>query len=302
MPVNAHPEFGFAEKEYNSAKTLEEKIEALKKMISFAPAHKGGENLRADLKNRLKRFEEKKEKAKKTGKTTKETIKKEIMQACIIGFPNTGKSSLFSVLTGVNAKISPYAFSTFIPEVGMMSYQNAKVQMIDMPPFPNHDTSIINNTDTILLIIDSIEQVQQAQQYLQKTRAKQIIIYNKTDLLSEQEKRKISSFLQSKKYNFLLFSAADYDSQNLEELKKKIFETFPVIRIFLKEPGKQATQIPMILKQNSSVKNVAEKILKGFSSKVKKTRIWGPSSKFGGQEVGLEHICKDLDIVEFQTK
>lgn len=299
MPVNAHPEFGFAEKEYNSAKTLEEKIEALKKMISFAPAHKGAENLRADLRGRLKRFEEKKEKSKKSGKTTKESIKKEIMQACLIGFPNTGKSSIFSLLTGIKTKISPYGFSTFIPEVGMMNYKEAKVQIIDMPPFPNEDTSIINGTDTILLVVDNPEQIQQSQQYLQKTKGKILIIYNKTDLLSENEKRKIDSFLQSKKYNFILFSC--FLPDNIDELKKKIFESFPIIRIFLKEPGKSATQIPMILKQSSSVKDVAEKILKGFSLKVKKTRIWGPSSKFSGQAVGLEHVCKDLDTVEFQT-
>ena len=299
MPVNAHPEFGFAEKEYNAAKSLEEKIEALKKMISFAPAHKGGENLRADLRNRLKRFEEKKIKAKKTGKTTKETIKKDMMQACLVGFPNTGKSSLFQLLTGVNAKISPYGFSTFIPEVGMMNFNHAQVQIIDMPPFPNQDMSIMNNTDTLLLIVDSIEQIQQAQQFLQKTHAKLLIIYNKSDLLSEIEKRKIKSFLQSKKQNFIIISSMFPES--LEELKKRIFETFPVIRIYLKEPGKQATNIPLVLKQGSTIKNVAEKILKGFASKVKKIRIWGPSSKFSGQTVGPEHVCKDLDVVEFQT-
>ena len=31
------------------------------------------------------------------------------------------------------------------------------------------------------------------------------------------------------------------------ELKKRIFMSFPVIRIFLKEPGKDASKIPLIL-------------------------------------------------------
>jgi len=47
---------------------------------------------------------------------------------------------------------------------------------------------------------------------------------------------------------------------------------------------------------------VAEKILKGFSEKVKETKIWGPSSKFPGQIVGLNHKLRDLDVVEFKTK
>ncbi|PIZ81667.1 GTP-binding protein, partial [Candidatus Pacearchaeota archaeon CG_4_10_14_0_2_um_filter_30_11] len=46
----------------------------------------------------------------------------------------------------------------------------------------------------------------------------------------------------------------------------------------------------------------AEKILKGFSRKVVETKIWGPSSKFGGQIVGLNHELKDMDIIEFKTR
>jgi len=56
------------------------------------------------------------------------------------------------------------------------------------------------------------------------------------------------------------------------------------------------------MKPDSILKDVAEKILKGFSKKVKETRIWGPSSKFAGQKIGLQHKLKDLDVVEFKTR
>ena len=62
MPINAHPEYLAAEKEYLAAYALEDKIEKLKKMISVSPSHKGAENLRAQLRNRLKRLIEKQEK------------------------------------------------------------------------------------------------------------------------------------------------------------------------------------------------------------------------------------------------
>jgi hypothetical protein len=58
----------------------------------------------------------------------------------------------------------------------------------------------------------------------------------------------------------------------------------------------------MIMEKNSTVKSVAEKILKGLSEKIKEARIWGPSSKFPGQIVGLNHKLKDLDVVEFKTR
>ena len=59
---------------------------------------------------------------------------------------------------------------------------------------------------------------------------------------------------------------------------------------------------PIIMKKGSTLKDIAEKILKGFSKNVKETKIWGPSSKFPGQKIGLAHKLKDLDVVEFKTR
>ena len=53
MPINAHPDYLNAEQEYHAAETKEQKIKALKKMVSTAPKHKGAETLRAKLKRKL---------------------------------------------------------------------------------------------------------------------------------------------------------------------------------------------------------------------------------------------------------
>ena len=55
------------------------------------------------------------------------------------------------------------------------------------------------------------------------------------------------------------------------------------------------------MKPNSNIKDVAEKILHGYSKKVKYAKITGPSSKFSNQRVGLKHKVKDRDVVEFFT-
>ena len=88
----------------------------------------------------------------------------------------------------------------------------------------------------------------------------------------------------------------------MEELKDKLFQSFGKIRIYTKEPGKEKTKMAIILEPGATIKDVAEKILKGFSQKVQETKIWGPSSKFPSQKVGLQHKLKDLDVVEFKTK
>tara|TARA_Y100000310_G_scaffold336706_2_gene421963 strand:+ start:378 stop:1295 length:918 start_codon:yes stop_codon:yes gene_type:complete len=305
MPINAHPEHIQAEKEYLLAETIEDKLLALEKMLSTMPTHKGAENLRAQLRLRYKKLKQSIEKSKKSGKSKKQGIKKAEIQAILIGFPNTGKSSLFKALTNQEAKTSPHPFTTYQPQLGTIHFENTKIQLIDSPPFPSHDKSLINSTDTLLLVINSLEQIKQAEKFTQKSPAKIITIYNKSDLLSQEQQRKIQATLKSQKLNFFLISAAKPDNQKIHELKQKIFQTFPVIRIYTKEPHKPldiTSSEPMILKKNSTVKDVAEKISKGMPKKIKQTKIWGPSSKFSGQVVGLEHILKDKDTVEFQTK
>jgi ribosome-interacting GTPase 1 len=302
MPINAHPEFTAAEGEYLHAKTLEEKIEKLRKMISYAPAHKGGENLRAQLKTRLKKLLEQKEKTRKSGKSSKTGIKKEDMQAVTIGKTNSGKSSILNRLTNAKPEISYSSFSTTIPKIGMINYEGADIQIIENPAIESeyYNKGITHTTDTLLLVVCSLEEIKEIGSYLGEIAKNKIIVFNKSDLLNENEKRKLQSTLQSKKYNFVLFSSLTGDG--IEELKEKLFNSFGKLRIYTKEPGKEKSKRPIILHPNSTAKDVAEKILKGFSQKVKETRIWGPSSKFSGQIVGLNHKLKDLDVVEFKTK
>lgn len=303
MPINVNSqEYVQAERDYYDADSIDDQIIALKTMISHAPSHKGGENLRAQLKTRLKKLLEKQEKGKKSGKSSKVGIKKEDMQTAIIGLVNSGKSALLAKLTNAKPISTEIRFSTTHPIIGMMSYQGVSIQMIEIPAVGSDyfDKGLVNTTDTILIVITSLEDIDKIKPVLEKTTGKRIIVFNKADLLSENEKRKISANLSSKKYHFVLVSSKT--EEGFDELKEKLFQSFNKIRVYTKEPGKEASKRPMILEPNSTLKDIAEKILKGFSSKVKGTRIWGPSSKFPGQSIGLNHKLKDMDIVEFKTK
>jgi len=301
MPINAHPEYLAAEREYLLAQTLEDKIEKLKKMISHSPSHKGAENLRAQLKTRLKKLTQQKEKSKKTN-SGKTGIKKSDMQAVIVGEANSGKSSLLKNLTNTYPKIADYSFTTKTPQQGMMNFATTQIQIIENPAIESeyYDKGLTNNADTLIILIYNLKQLEKINKEIEKVQSKKIICVSKSDKLNSNEKRKISATLQSKKYNFVLIS--NKNLEGIEELKYKIFESFGKIRIFTKEPGKNPEKSkPVILEPGETVKNVAEKILHGFSKQIKQIKIWGPSSKFPGQIVGLKHKLKDLDIVEFKT-
>lgn len=302
MPINASYEYFNAEKVYLQAKTLEEKIKALEEMIKVAPKHKSAENLLKELRTRLKKFKEKQEKAKTTGKTTKRGIKKEHFQCILLGLPNTGKSSLLATLTNAQPKITPYPFATSYPELGTMDYEGVKAQIVDMPSIgsENLDQGLINTADCLLIVIESLNDLEKITPYLIKSTGKKIILINKSDLLSHEEQRKLEATIKSKKLSALITSTIT--KQNIEQLKEKIVLLMYVIRIYTKEPGKPVSKIPVVLPENATVKDVAESILKGFSQKIKETRLTGPSSKFPNQKVGLAHVLKDKDIVEFHTR
>lgn len=305
MPVNVSPEYAHAEKKYSNAQTEEDLMFYLEEMIKHAPAHKGGESLRANLRTRLKKMKEKAESKAKgsSGGGTKQNIRKEEMQAVLAGFPNVGKSFIFEILTGQKTIVSDVPFSTYQLTPGMIKFEDIQIQLIDMPPFPNEDKSMINNADTLLIIIDRLNQINESEKYISRASGNRIYIYTKIDLLSDAEKRKLEATIKSKYKNLVCFMISNKTSskEEINALKKRIFETFPIIRVYTKEPRKESTGIPMVMKRGSTTKNVAERILKGMSTKIKKTKIWGPSSKFPGQMVGIGHILKDKDTIEFQT-
>ncbi len=300
MPINAHPEFNRSQERFLLAKTPEEKILALEEMIRTAPKHKGSENLLANLKLRLKKLRENQEKQSKKGKG-KESIKKEDLQAVLVGLTNSGKSSLLTNLTNAKPKISSSLYTTLEPLVGTLFHQGVYIQLVDLQAI-NHesfDQSIANTTDLLLIIITNPKELEEILPFLDLATDNRLIIMNKIDLLSTEEKRKFQAYLQSKKYNFVLYSALTRDNES--ELKEKIISSFKILRVYTKSPNqKQVDDKPVLLPPESTISDLAKKIRIPIKN-IKQSRVSGPSSKFPNQVVGLNHVLKDKDVVEFKT-
>ena len=301
MPINAGYEYFNAEKKYLAAQTLEEKIACLRELIKAAPKHKSSENLLSELKTRLKKFLEKEEKSAKVGKG-KKGIRKDGFQVIFVGLANSGKSLLLSKLTNASPLVSSSPFTTTVPNIGTMNYNGVYAQIVDLPPVlgKDFDMSILHTADLVISVVEKIEDFISFEKVLEHCKGKRLIVINKVDLFDSEGLRKLESKLKSKRIDFVLISALKM--VGLEELKKRIFDSMKVIRIYMKEPGKALSTQPVVLREGSTIFDVAESIYKGFSNKIVETKLTGPSGKFANQRVGLTHRLKDGDVLEFKTR
>jgi len=272
MPTNVTREYLNAELKYQRARASDERLSALKEMLSTAPRHKGADVLRAQLRERMKRIKKERADAKKRKAGHAPIVKKEGFQVAIIGFPNAGKSTLLAKLTNARPKISDYPFTTKEPEVGIMEFEGGQMQLVEIPALvegaadrQREMMTLLTNADGIIALADD--------DYQRKT------------LLGELSK-------------FGIEKPIFYASKEDRIEPKELFKFFDLIRVYTKEPGeKPEMERPIILKHKSTILDAAKEIHKDFANKLKFARVWG-SSRFPGQRVEKDHVLQDKDIVE----
>src|SRR3989344_180027 len=200
MPINAGPEYLKAEKEYLNALSVEDKIFWLEDMIKKAPKHKSSENFLAELKTRLRKFKEKAEKASKKKSGTK-GIRKEGFQFVLVWKTNSGKSLLLSRLTNASPRVGEYMFTTTYPELGTFNFNGVKAQIVDLPSIGSEkfDIGMVNNADCLLIVVSSLDEVEEVEEFLKRARGERIIVLNKSDLFSSIVMRKMEATFKSRK-------------------------------------------------------------------------------------------------------
>jgi small GTP-binding protein len=170
MTTNVSLEFGVAKDKYDNAKTPQEKLAALLEMKSTGPKHKGGEALMSEINTKIAKLKAEMEKekavaAKRSGGNTLSVKKEGPAQLVLVGLPNSGKTTFFNSITGLKGVVGDYEFTTTVPDVGMMDYKHAKIQIVDLPPLVEGSSegkfngaqilAVIRNADALVLVVNS---------------------------------------------------------------------------------------------------------------------------------------------------
>jgi len=159
----------------------------------------------------------------------------------LIGFPNAGKSSFLTISTKARPKIADYPFTTLKPNLGVVQFDDKEIVMADIPgliegahkgiglgdKFLKH----VERCRSLLHIIDINEDDlinkykiirEELSQYSEKlTKKKEIVVFNKIDLLTEEEKNnKIKEFKKFYKKKF--FQISILKKQNIKEVLRSL--------------------------------------------------------------------------------
>jgi GTP-binding protein len=157
----------------------------------------------------------------------------------IIGKPNAGKSSLLAALTRAKPKIANYPFTTINPNLGVSYYGGKEITLADIPGLVEGAHKGIGLGDKFLRhierckillhlidlseddLLNSYKKIKSELSNYDKSliRKKEIIFFNKSDLLDDKEiSEKLKEFKKKIKNDYEIVSV--YSSKDVQKIKK----------------------------------------------------------------------------------
>jgi ribosome-interacting GTPase 1 len=207
----------------------------------------------------------------------------------------------------------------------MMPVRNVQVQLVDTPAMEGELVEpalfeLARHADLLLLVVDlqadPLQQLQDTVKLLTEhriaptgwkdpraeeermARLPVLILANKCDDARRDEDYQILCELFEGECPIVPVSAET--GRNLDQLREAIFKRLGIIRVYARPPGKEPDmEKPFVLKQGSTITDLARKVHRDFYLKLKSARVWG-SSAFDGQPVQKDYALQDEDVVELR--
>ena len=123
-------------------------------------------------------------------------------------------------------------------------------------------------------------------------------VISKVDMVKPADIKKIKELCGSE----TTIAVAAPSGLGIEKLKQQIYDSLEFISIFMKPQGEKADlEEPMVVRKGTTVTEICQRLHRDFVRKFRYSQIWGPSAKFPGQTVGINHEVCDGDIVSIIT-
>jgi uncharacterized protein len=326
-PANLTQDYLKADQEFKAARTPQEKLDALEKMLRLIPKHKGTDHMQADIKRRMKKL--KQESGKKSVKAVhSHYVKPEgIGQLFLIGGCNAGKSSLLASLTNAKAEVADFPFSTVMYQPGMMRYVDVWVQLVDMPPISSQGMipwipAVVRYGHAALWVInlasdDLLHDAEEVVEILGKGKIKLVptkeeagmfdtgvaALYTKivaTHCQDPDAEYRLELLLEMIDNRFEILRSDMDAPETVENLRRPIYEMLGKLRVYTKQPNKPPDlKDPFVIRTGTTVEELAGKIHKDIKSRLDFARIWA-EGKYDGQRVARDHVLQEGDIVEIR--
>lgn len=285
-----------------------EREREIRKLLTEMPGYKTGPygELRKWLMGEIK---ENRERSKIKARLFFDVKKEGDAQIVLLGAPNIGKSSLLKKLSSIQIKVADYAFTTLKPIPAIVDFGGALVQIVEIPGLLQGASegkgggkamlSAARNADYLVLMTSVDTPIEKAEAVFREMSrvdlpTPEFIICSKTDLPGAEQ---ALSILRKSFPDLSIIPISTQNNAGLEELKHTLWQHLGLIRVFLKNRSGEVAERPVVVSEGSTVRDVIEG-LGNIAEHFQLAKIWGPSAKFEGQQVGGQHTLMDGDILQ----
>jgi len=222
-------------------------------------------------------------------------------QIALVGPPNAGKSSLLQALSNIQIKTGAYAFTTTRPVPALTRVGGVLVQLVEIPGLIEGASvgrggarpllGVLRGADAILFCHDAGAPVEDLRAVMAEV--SEAGIERPWVLAATKSDEADGTALRAAFPDIQVVEVSVLDDASVEQLRETIWQLTGLMRVYLRDG-----EHPIALEPPATVLDVADAIHHDLGARCTGARVWGPSARFEGQQVGRTHELQDGDTVE----
>jgi small GTP-binding protein len=273
-----------------------DRIRELRAILTELPGYRNGPY--ADLRKWVEREIEASRVRKRVVHRDSIAVRREgAAQIALVGPPNAGKSSLLQALSAIQIRTGDYAFTTMRPVAATTRLGGVLVQLVEIPGLIEGAAEdrgggrsllgVLRNADAILFCHACDRPLEELETIRHEVAAAGI------ELPALLAATKCDEAPPPEHPELRVMAVSVLDDSSLDRLREELWAMTGLVRVYLRDGGD-----PVALQPPATVLDVADTIHHELRESCTGARIWGPSARFPGQQVGREYELSDGDTVE----